>query len=98
MLAWFRRRFAADLPEAAATAARSSAESGSRRFLSTLQTEGESAIWACRLDDSQPSSPMTGMIIEAVTRSSWNRAERLGFRLLGDVATNPRRNGTADGV
>ena len=88
-LAWFRKRFAADLPADAATADRSSTESGGRKFLSALQAEGGNAIWACWLDDVHPESPATGMIIEAVIWSSGSHVKRFGFRLLGD----PSRTG-----
>ncbi len=97
-LTWFRQRFAADLPEDVATAVRSSTESGSRKFLSALQTEGENAIWACWLDDSPLASPMTSMIIEAVIWSSGDRVKRFGFRLLGDISPDPRDSGIADRI
>lgn len=95
-LEWFRQYFGAGLPEDAATADRGRAESGSRKVLSTFQTEGKNSVWACWLDNLQPASPGACTIIETVIWSSGNCVKRIGFRLLGVVPPDPRLSGIDD--
>ena len=102
-LSWFREHFGAVLPEDAATASRSLAESGSRRFLSTSQAIGKNSIWACWLDDPESGDPGTSSIIEAAIWSDGNRVQRIGFRLLSDVSVEgnphgPRNSGIVEQI
>lgn len=97
-LQWFQRRFVAELPMNAATASCTTAESNARRFRSTAQQGGESAIWACWLDEPTAEFCDSSTIIEAAVWSNADEVELIGFRLLGDTSPELPSSGLAERI